>query len=40
MITADEGGHGAYLLTGNACLDNLTTRFLVDVTLPASDTHC
>jgi pimeloyl-ACP methyl ester carboxylesterase len=40
MITADEGGHGAYLLTGNACLDNATTKFLVDATLPAGDVRC
>jgi len=40
MITADEGGHGAYLLTGNTCLDNVTTRFLVDGAKPAGDRHC
>jgi hypothetical protein len=40
MITADEGGHGAYLSTGNTCLDNLTTRFLTDGTKPAGDVRC
>jgi hypothetical protein len=40
MITANEGGHGAYLLTGNACLNDLTTRFLTDGTTPANDVRC
>lgn len=40
MITANEGGHGAYLLTGNARLDDLTTRFLTDGTKPADDVRC
>jgi pimeloyl-ACP methyl ester carboxylesterase len=40
MITADEGGHGAYLLTGNACLNDLTTKFLTDGTKPDNDVRC
>ncbi|HEY0496130.1 MAG TPA: alpha/beta hydrolase [Kutzneria sp.] len=40
MITADEGGHGAYLSTGNTCLDNLTTEFLTDGAKPAGDVRC
>ncbi|MGC7101890.1 alpha/beta hydrolase [Amycolatopsis lurida] len=39
MVTADQGGHGAYL-SENACANNAVTRFLVDGTRPARDVSC
>lgn len=40
MVTADEGGHGAYLFKANPCVDNVVTTFLVDGKLPRHDTTC
>jgi pimeloyl-ACP methyl ester carboxylesterase len=40
MVVADAGGHGVYLLTGNACADAATTRFLVSGRLPRGDLRC
>jgi pimeloyl-ACP methyl ester carboxylesterase len=40
LVTADQGGHGAYLVTGNACLNNTATEFLVRGTLPVDDVTC
>lgn len=40
LVTADQGGHGAYLFTENACVSNLATTFLVKGTLPAKDVAC
>lgn len=40
LVTADQGGHGAYLSGGNACLDEIGTEFLVSGKLPATDVHC
>ena len=39
-MTADESGHGTYVLSGNACALNITTTYLVDGTMPARDTGC
>ncbi|MFC6018043.1 alpha/beta hydrolase [Plantactinospora solaniradicis] len=40
LVTANESGHGVYVLGGNACVLNLTTSYLVDGTMPARDTTC
>jgi hypothetical protein len=40
MVVADAGGHGVYLLTGNACAAAATTRFLVSGRLPRGDVRC
>ncbi|MEV4601636.1 alpha/beta hydrolase [Amycolatopsis sp. NPDC049253] len=40
MVTVDQGGHGVWLPTLNACGYNAVTRFLVDGTRPAADTFC
>jgi pimeloyl-ACP methyl ester carboxylesterase len=40
LVVADQGGHGAYLLTSNACISNAATGFLVNGTLPARDVYC
>ncbi len=40
MVTADEGGHGAYLLKANPCVDNAVTAFLVEGKRPWHDISC
>ncbi|MBM2619432.1 alpha/beta fold hydrolase [Actinoplanes sp. LDG1-06] len=40
LVTAEESGHGVYVLSGNACALNLTTSYLVDGVMPARDTTC
>jgi pimeloyl-ACP methyl ester carboxylesterase len=40
LVTADQGGHGTYLLTENACVSNIATTFLVKGTLPVKDVAC
>ncbi|MFD8500843.1 alpha/beta hydrolase [Amycolatopsis sp. NPDC059657] len=40
LVTADAGGHGAYLFQENACLTNTATTFLVNGRLPARDIRC
>jgi pimeloyl-ACP methyl ester carboxylesterase len=40
LVTAEESGHGVYVLGGNACALNLTTAYLVDGRMPARDTTC
>jgi pimeloyl-ACP methyl ester carboxylesterase len=40
LVTADQGGHGAYLQNGNTCLADVATAFLVDGTLPVKDVFC
>ncbi|QUQ70529.1 alpha/beta hydrolase [Kutzneria sp. CA-103260] len=40
MVTANAGGHGAYRMTGNACLDGVVTAFLTDGTRPDNDVRC
>ncbi|MFI7610984.1 alpha/beta hydrolase [Nonomuraea terrae] len=40
LVTANESGHGVYVLGGDACALNLTTSYLVDGTMPAEDTTC
>ncbi|MEV7182509.1 alpha/beta hydrolase [Kitasatospora sp. NPDC093679] len=40
LASVDSGGHDAYAAHGNACGDQLVTRFLVDGRRPAHDTLC
>lgn len=40
LVTVNQGGHGVYLFTQNACANNAATRFLVDGKRPATDTYC
>jgi pimeloyl-ACP methyl ester carboxylesterase len=40
LVTADGSGHGVYVLGGNACALNITTSYLVEGKLPATDTTC
>jgi hypothetical protein len=40
LVTVDEGGHEVYLANGNACSDNLITRFLVTGQRPAVGAYC
>ncbi|ADI09143.1 hydrolase [Streptomyces bingchenggensis BCW-1] len=40
MVTADETGHGAYVVNGNACSDGYVTDFLVGGERPERDTFC
>jgi pimeloyl-ACP methyl ester carboxylesterase len=40
LVTAEESGHGVYVVGGNACALNLTTSYLVDGRMPARDTTC
>ncbi|WP_158887861.1 alpha/beta hydrolase [Amycolatopsis anabasis] len=40
LVSADQGGHGTYLFTENACVTNAATTFLVHGTLPKNDVYC
>lgn len=40
IVTADQGGHGAYLSTQNACVSNTATTFLVRGVLLSGDVYC
>ncbi|RJQ83385.1 alpha/beta hydrolase [Pseudonocardiaceae bacterium YIM PH 21723] len=40
MITVDHGGHGAYLIDKNQCLDGAVTTFLITGERPAQDLAC
>jgi len=40
MVAVDSGGHGSYLVNGNACGDDTVTTFLVTGRRPARDTIC
>ncbi|WP_245573993.1 alpha/beta hydrolase [Amycolatopsis nigrescens] len=40
LVAVDAGGHLAYLADGNACVDDLTTGFLVDGQRPRTDRFC
>lgn len=40
LVTAENSGHGVYVVGGNACVLNLTTAYLVDGRMPARDTVC
>ncbi|MCK1798046.1 alpha/beta hydrolase [Streptomyces sp. XM4193] len=40
LVTADVGGHGTYVLAGNACADDRVTSYLVDGEFPSDDVAC
>ncbi|NKE59618.1 alpha/beta hydrolase [Lentzea sp. PSKA42] len=40
MVSADQGGHGAYVLAPNKCLNGAVTSFLLDGKRPAHDLRC
>lgn len=40
MVTVDATGHGSYLRNGNACGDEVASRFLATGERPAGDTYC
>jgi pimeloyl-ACP methyl ester carboxylesterase len=40
LVTAEESGHGVYVTGGNGCALDITTRYLVDGTMPAKDVSC
>ncbi|MCS7483784.1 alpha/beta hydrolase [Umezawaea endophytica] len=40
MITAEQGGHGAYLLGANQCLNDAVTTYLTTGERPAEDLVC
>ncbi|AHI02134.1 alpha/beta hydrolase [Kutzneria albida] len=40
MVTADQGGHGVYLLGKNKCANNAVTRFLTTGQRSANDLAC
>ncbi|MEU6120835.1 alpha/beta hydrolase [Streptomyces sp. NPDC047123] len=40
LVTADQGGHGAYLYGGNGCADDAVTTYLTTGERPARDRAC
>ncbi|MFT7835924.1 alpha/beta hydrolase [Saccharothrix sp. BKS2] len=40
MVTADQGGHGVYVLGANTCANNAVTGYLLDGRRPAHDLRC
>lgn len=40
LVSVDGSGHGAYVLGGNTCASEVTTRYLVDGEMPADDVSC
>ncbi|AOS66040.1 alpha/beta hydrolase [Actinoalloteichus hymeniacidonis] len=40
LVSVDGSGHGVYVLGGNACALNITTKFLLDGTMPDQDVAC
>jgi pimeloyl-ACP methyl ester carboxylesterase len=40
LLTVENDGHTIALQGVNGCADNITTRYLVDLSLPAADTKC
>lgn len=40
LVTAEQGGHGAYVIASNECLNGAVTSFLLDGTRPARDLRC
>jgi pimeloyl-ACP methyl ester carboxylesterase len=40
LVSVDGTGHGVYIYGDSACADNITTRFLVDGTMPKKDVNC
>ncbi|MBL7260121.1 alpha/beta hydrolase [Paractinoplanes lichenicola] len=40
LVVSESSGHGAYVLSDSACVQNLTTAYLVDGRMPAKDVTC
>ena len=40
LLTVDNDSHTVVLQGANACADETTTRYLVDLALPAADLTC
>jgi pimeloyl-ACP methyl ester carboxylesterase len=40
ITVVDDGNHGQYARRGNACVDDVVTRYLLDGRLPAADLKC
>ncbi len=40
LVSVDQGGHGVYLLSQNACAADIATQFLVSGAFPAQDRFC
>ncbi|MEU4314194.1 alpha/beta hydrolase [Nocardia sp. NPDC024068] len=40
LVRVDASGHGAYILGDNPCAMDVTTRYLVDGTMPERDVSC
>ncbi|WP_433871092.1 alpha/beta hydrolase [Saccharopolyspora sp. CA-218241] len=40
LVSVDASGHGAYVLGDNPCALNVTTKYLVDGTMPEQDMTC
>ncbi|MBB6565178.1 alpha/beta hydrolase [Kribbella sandramycini] len=40
LVSVDQGGHGAYVYSSNACVLNVATAFLVDGKRPRHDLRC
>lgn len=40
MVSVDDGGHGVWLTSENACGNNAVNRFFVDGERPARDSAC
>lgn len=40
LLTVDQGGHGAYLITGGACADRTVNAFLAHGDLPDAPARC
>src|SRR5205085_3184980 len=40
LVTVDQGGHGVYIVTPNACAGDIATAFLIGGSLPSSDPFC
>ncbi|WP_410658833.1 alpha/beta hydrolase [Amycolatopsis sp. lyj-112] len=40
LLTVDGGGHGVYVLGGNPCALNVTTKYLAEGVMPARDEFC
>jgi len=40
LVTADRSGHGVYVFGDSPCVDEITSDFLVEGTLPRKDVRC
>ncbi len=40
LVSVDGSGHGVYIYGDSACADTITTAFLTDGRMPATDKRC